>query len=117
MIVHVSFCGSLLFRHIQRIIFSAGIQSVKNFHCAPVVNADDVPEPRMTLKQIEKKKLEKRSEYIKYSLIYHNTSPRAGLPSLTMAPTYYKDSCLTKVLIMDLFPVVTIYKRVSHIVF
>ena len=64
MIVHVPFCSSgLPFRRIQRVIFSGGIQTVKDFHCAPVVNADDVPEPRLTLKQIERKKFEKRSEY------------------------------------------------------
>ena len=64
MIVRVSFCSGLPFRH--HIKFSAGIQTFKNFHCAPVVNAEgDVTEPRLTLKQIERKKFEKRSEYIK----------------------------------------------------
>ena len=59
MTVRVSFC-SFPFRHMQNF---AGIQTIKKFHNTPVVNAEDVTEPRLTLKQIERKRFEKRSEY------------------------------------------------------
>lgn len=89
MIVHVSFWSSLSFRRIQKVIFSPGIQTVKDLHCAPVLNADDVAEPRLTLKQIERKKLERRSEctllreVVYIVSIYHDTSPLASLTNFS----------------------------------
>lgn len=56
-------CTLLPFYHAQKFVSFVGSRSVKNFHCASVVCAEgEATEPRLTLKQIERKKLEKRSE-------------------------------------------------------
>lgn len=67
MIVHSTFSRRVLFFHMQKFVFSSsgGSRTIKNFHCASVMNAEDDIEPRLTLKQIERKKLEKRSKYKK----------------------------------------------------
>ena len=61
MIVRVSIHNAWSFHHMRKFVFPVAI---KNFHCASVVNAEgDAAEPRLTLKQIERKKLEKRSKF------------------------------------------------------
>ena len=65
MFVYSRFCSHLHFYHMQKFVFNSSPSGTicKNFHCVAVMNAEDVTEPRLTLKQIEKQKLEKRSEY------------------------------------------------------
>jgi len=65
MIVHASIHNGWYFRHLQKFeLFFA----IKNFHCASVVSAEGgAAEPRLTLKQIERKKLEKRSKFSRES--------------------------------------------------
>jgi len=61
-IMNTSFCTRLPF--MQNFGSSVGSRAVKNFHCASVAYAEgEATEPRLTLKQIERKKFEKRSKY------------------------------------------------------
>ena len=59
----------------QKFVFNGSSSGTicKNFHCASVMNAEDVTEPRLTLKQIERQKLEKRSKY-NYRITNYGTS-------------------------------------------
>ena len=63
--MRASFCSrlSVLRMHKFSLNGSSGSSgSIKNFHCASVMNSEgEVAEPRLTLKQIERKKIEKKS--------------------------------------------------------
>ena len=65
MFVYSTFCSRLHFCQMQKFVFNGSSSGTvcKNIHCASVMNAEDVTEPRLTLKQIERQKLEKRSKY------------------------------------------------------
>lgn len=57
--MHFTFAGSFV-----------GGRAIKNFHCGSVMNAEgEVTERRLTLKQIERQKLEKKSKYLVVSLV------------------------------------------------
>ena len=67
--MHASFCNRLPVLHTHKFLLDGSSGSsvkIKSFHCASVMNAEgEATEPRLTLKQMERKKFEKRSKYKK----------------------------------------------------